>query len=46
MEKWVGPRLNSLKKFIDAMLDDRTLSDAMGRMAIVNLAAEMAKKCK
>ena len=46
MEKWVGPRLNSLKKFIDAMLDDRTLSDAMARMAMVNLAAEMAKKCK
>ncbi len=46
MEKWVGPRLNSLKEFVNTLQDDRGISDAMARMAIVNLAAEMAKKSK
>lgn len=45
-EKWVGPRLNSLKEFFDTLQGDRGISDAMARMAIVNLAAEMAKNSK
>lgn len=46
-EKWEGERLKSFRRFFDALEDDGgKTSDAMARMAIVNLAAEMAKKCK
>ncbi len=45
-DKWEGGCLKALKKLFETLQDDRGMSDAVARMAIVNLAAEMAKKCK
>ncbi len=45
-DKWKGERFESLKEFFDTLQVDRGISDSVARMAIVNLASEMAKKCK
>ncbi len=45
-DKWKGERFESLQAFFDTLQVDRGISDAVGRMTIVNLASEMAKKCK
>lgn len=44
-DKWDGLRLKSFKEFVDE-LEKSALREDMKKKAVVNLASEMAKKCK
>lgn len=47
MEKWKeNGRFDWFKNFVTEVTVDKEIPDRIARMAIVNLAAEMAKKCK
>ena len=43
-EKWAGERLGLLKDFVDAA--ERAFAPVMAKLAVVNLASEMAKKIR
>lgn len=43
-EKWAGERLKLLKSFVDDV--ERELDPVMAKLAVVNLASEMAKKSR
>lgn len=44
--KWTEVRRNALKRFMNDLRSDKNISDAMARLAVVNLASEMAKNPK
>ncbi|MDE6561196.1 MAG: hypothetical protein K2K75_07440 [Muribaculaceae bacterium] len=43
-KKWEGKRIKAFEKFVKELMTDKSLTDAMSRLAIVNLASEMGKK--
>lgn len=43
-DKWKGDKVEVLKDFVKEVMADRNLTDAMARLAVVNLASEMGKK--
>lgn len=42
-DKWEGEKVEVLKDFVKELMVDRKLTDAMARLAVVNLASEMGK---
>lgn len=45
-DKWEGLRLKSFKEFVESISKRSDLSEDIKKKAVVNLASEMAKKCK